>query len=61
MVPTDVYMLFSWCNTMLRDEYDSLEALCAAFELSQEDLTARLAEIGYRYEEKTNRFVPILR
>ena len=49
-------MLLSFVNTRLRDEYDSLEELCAALDVSRSELEERLAAIGYRYNETMNQF-----
>ena len=58
MIPTEPVILLSWCNTKLRDEYDSLGALCEEFGVSEVEICAKISTIGYVYEEKTNRFVP---
>jgi hypothetical protein len=49
-------ILLSVVNTRLRDEYASLEELCAETGMDREELTAKLAAIGYRYDETENRF-----
>ena len=50
-------MLLSFVNTRLRDEYDSLEELCAALDVSRSELEERLASLGYQYNEQTNQFI----
>ena len=57
MLPKNPVMLLSFVNTRLRDEYDSLEELCAALDVSRPELEERLASIGYQYNEQTNRFI----
>ena len=57
MLPKDPVMLLSFVNTRLRDEYDSLEELCAALDVSRSELEERLASIGYQYNEQTNQFI----
>ncbi len=59
MLPKDPEMLLSYINTKLRDLYPSLAALCDDMALPEEEIAASLAEAGYRYDEGTNRFVPI--
>ncbi len=54
--PQDPMILLSVVNTRLRDEYASLEELCAETGMDREELTAKLAAIGYRYDETENRF-----
>lgn len=56
MLPQDPMMLLSVVNTKLRDEYASLRELCEDMDVDMEALTAKLAGIGYEYDEKTNRF-----
>ena len=56
MIPNDPVILLSFVNARLRDEYDSLEELCGALDVSRPDLEERLAAIGYRYNETMNQF-----
>ena len=49
-------MLFSVVNTKLRDEYDSLDALCQDMEVNREDLESKLAEAGFEYNASQNKF-----
>lgn len=56
MLPQDDYILLSYINTKLRDEYDSLQALCESLGLDGKELTARLNAIGYVYREDLNKF-----
>jgi len=56
MIPQDPFILLSWVNTQLRDNYPSLADLCGGEDVSREDLIAKLAAIGYRYDEAQNRF-----
>ncbi len=55
-LPQDPMILLSYVNTKLRDDYASLAELCDAADTDMEALTAKLAEVGYRYDENTNRF-----
>ena len=57
MIPKDPVILLSFINTKLRDEYGSLEELCAALDVSRSELEERLASIGYQYNEQTNQFI----
>lgn len=56
MLPNDPMILLSVLNTKLRDEYDSLEALCADLDEDREALEKKLAAAGYRYSEEFNQF-----
>ena len=53
----DGNILFSFVNTKLRDEYDSLDSLCEELGLSREEVERRLRELGYSYDGKQNRFI----
>lgn len=57
MIPTDPVILLSFVNTKLRDEYESLEELCAALDADEASLRSALAAIGYTYDPVKNRFV----
>lgn len=55
-LPADGFMLLSIVNTKLRDEYSSLKELCEEEDADGEEITARLAELGYFYDESQNSF-----
>lgn len=56
-IPNDPMMLLSYINTKLRDNYDSLSALCDDLELNDDDIISKLASIDYAYNSELNRFV----
>lgn len=49
-------MLLSVVNTKLRDQYPSLDELCAAEGVDKDELTARLAAAGFEYMPAINQF-----
>lgn len=55
-LPQDPFILLSWANTQLRDNYPSLEALCEDMNINQEELSNRLREHGYEYNQELNKF-----
>lgn len=57
MLPSDPIMLLSVVNMKLRDSYASLDALCDDLDVSEEEITAALAGIGYAYSKERNQFV----
>ena len=57
MIPKDQVMLLSYLNTQLRDVYPSLKELCAALDLSEQEIREKLETIDYVYEEEKNQFV----
>ena len=57
MLPQDPIILLSYVNTKLRDEYDSLDALCDDLDTDREELVRRLETVGYTYNEDKNRFL----
>ena len=57
MLPKDPYILLSFINTKLRDEYPSLSELCAALEADEKEITAALDAVGCAYDPKQNRFM----
>ena len=56
MLPKDSAMLLSFVNMKLRDEYESLDALCDDLEEDRETLERRLGEEGYFYDGAQNAF-----
>lgn len=57
MLPQDPIILLSYINTMLRDEYPSLDELCAALQTDRKALEEKLDAVGYVYREDLNKFV----
>lgn len=55
-LPQDINMLFSFTNMKLRDEYDSLDALCDDLNVDKEELIKKLAEGGFEYNESMKKF-----
>ena len=54
---SDDYLLLSFVNTKLRDEYASLDELCEDMNLSREEIENRLNALGASYSEEQNRFL----
>ena len=57
MLPQDPIILLRYVNTKLRDEYSSLDELCAALDADKEELVRKLETVGYTYDEEKNRFL----
>lgn len=55
-LPNDPAILLSYINTLLRDEYPSLDELCGSLCVSKEKIEEKLSSIGYEYSEETNSF-----
>ena len=49
-------MLMSFINMKLRDEYPSLDELCAALDVDRATLEATLATAGFEYNQQQNKF-----
>ncbi len=56
MLLQDPYILLSFINTKLRDEFSSLDALCDGLDADQAELVSRLSGAGYAYDPDTNQF-----
>ena len=56
MLPKDSAMLLSFVNMKLRDEYDSLDALCDDLGEDRAEIERRLGEAGYAYDGAQNAF-----
>ena len=57
MLPKDPAILLSCITTKLRDEYSSLEDLCAALDVDPADISGTLAVLDYRYDPTHNQFI----
>ena len=55
-IPSDPMMLLSFINMKLRDQYDSLDELCASMDIDRSELESRLAEAGFEYNPQQNKF-----
>ena len=55
-LPQDPMMLFSVVNTKLRDEYKSLDDLCADMNVKRKDIENTLAQAGFEYNAAQNKF-----
>ncbi|MBO5382934.1 MAG: DUF4250 domain-containing protein [Ruminococcus sp.] len=56
-IPNDPAILLSYINTLLRDEYASLDELCKSLCIQNEQIENKLAAIGYVYNSNLNRFM----
>ena len=56
MLPKDPMILLSVVNTKLRDEYDSLDALCEDLDEDRAALEAKLEAVGFAYDAAKNQF-----
>ncbi|MCM1370193.1 MAG: DUF4250 domain-containing protein [Candidatus Amulumruptor caecigallinarius] len=56
MLPKDPFMLYSLINTKLRDEYSSLDELCASLDIDKAEIEKKLTDAGFRYEPSLNQF-----
>ena len=57
MLPQDPMILLSYVNTKLRDEYVSLDELCAALDADREELVRKLEGVNYTYSPKRSQFI----
>lgn len=55
-LPSDPFMLLSMVNMKLRDEYPSLDELCASMGVEKSGLMARLHDAGFDYLPTVNQF-----
>lgn len=55
-LPNDPIMLLSAINMKLRDQYDSLDALCDDLDIDRDTLTEKLKAAGFDYLPEVNQF-----
>ncbi len=56
-LPVDDFILLSFVNTKLRDEFSSLSDFCLSYGAEEGEVAARLAALGYEYNEEKNAFI----
>lgn len=54
--PKDPFMLMSFVNMKLRDEYASLDELCASMDVDRADIEVQLWGAGFEYSPENNKF-----
>lgn len=57
MLPNDPIILLSYVNTQLRDRNKSLDDFCKEENINKSLLLAKLAEIGYTYDNEKKCFI----
>lgn len=55
-LPKDPFILLSFINTKLRDEFDSLEKFCESENESKKKIENTLKQIGFSYDSDKNTF-----
>ena len=56
-LPKDPFMLLSYINTQLRDNFSSFDELAASLGADGEEIKNTLDGAGFVYDESLNRFV----
>ncbi|MDD3173314.1 MAG: DUF4250 domain-containing protein [Herbinix sp.] len=59
-IPHDPFILLSFINTKLRDEYHNLDDLCMGLNIERSQLEATLSSIKFSYTKDLNRFTSIM-
>ena len=54
--PSDPFMLLSFLNMKLRDEYDSLDSLCDDMGIDKDAIVEKLRDAGFEYSVEQNKF-----
>ena len=55
-LPRDPVLLLSLVNTYLRDNYPNLDSLCEDKNWDKAEISEKLKNIDYLYDETTNQF-----
>ena len=55
-LPKDPFMLLSFLNTKLRDDYESFDEFCEENDEIKGEIEEKLKSIGYCYDSNTNSF-----
>ena len=55
-IPSDPFMLMSYVNQQLRDNYDSLDEFCKSIDIDKNELLQKLNAAGFEYNPDTTKF-----
>lgn len=55
-IPSDPFMLMSYVNQQLRDNYDSLDEFCKSMDIDKNELLQKLNAAGFEYNPDTHKF-----
>ena len=55
-LPQDPFILLSYVNTKLRDDYSSLDLMCEDLGIDRKLLETKLGEAGFEYSPENNKF-----
>lgn len=55
-LPTDPFILLSYVNTKLRDDYSSLDKMCEDLDIDRSELEKKLGDAGFEYSAENNKF-----
>lgn len=56
-LPNNPFVLLSYINTKLRDNYASLDDLIDDLDLNKDEIINALKSINYEYDESLNKFI----
>lgn len=56
-LPNNPFVLLSYINTKLRDNYSSLDELINDLDLNKEEIINTLKSINYEYDSNLNKFI----
>ena len=56
-LPNNPFVLLSYINTKLRDNYASLDDLIDDLDLNKDEIINTLKSINYEYDESLNKFI----
>ncbi len=56
LLPNDPFMLLSFINMKLRDQYNNLEQLCEDLDINRKELIEKLNAAGFEYDSVQNKF-----
>ena len=57
ILPSNPFVLLSYINTKLRDNYSSLDELINDLDLNKEEIINTLKSINYEYDSNLNKFI----
>ena len=55
-IPSDPFILMSFVNQQLRDNYDTLDEFCKNADIDKNELMQKLNAAGFEYNPDANKF-----
>ena len=59
LLKMDPYIALSWMNTKLRNDFETLDALCEDLNLDPHQIIEKMAKVDYSYQYESNQWISV--